>query len=225
MVEIQSNSVINLTSVNRELKKVAVHQDSITKITTNTLLKAMEQKNLHFLQNHMTSENVNISDDFGWTLLMSAGYCGYLQIVQFLLILGAKKNIRDRSGLTAAQLVLKKNYLNIVALLKKKSESLTCNNQLSINISKMNTTSALPIRSISIEYLLENEKVHITDQKLQVQKRKFYCEMCKEIFQETTPEKHESSILHIFSIKSKLKHTLYGISKQNKGYKMLINSG
>lgn len=226
MVEIQSNSVINLTSVNRESKKVAVHQDYITKLTANTLLKAVEQKDLQFLQNHVTSENVNISDDFGWTPLMSAAYCGHLEIVQFLLTLGAKKNIRDRSGLTAAQLALKKNYLNIVALLKKKSESLTCNNQLSINISKINNTSALPIKSMSVEYPVENEKVHnITDQKLQVRKTKFYCEMCKEIFQETTPEKHESSILHIFSIKPKLKHTIYGISKQNKGYKMLVNSG
>jgi len=117
----QNNSGINSISVNGQSKKTTISEDVLAQVTINTLLKAVEQKDLKFLQKHMTSENVNVSDNFGWTPLMSAAYCGHLEIVQFLLNLGANKRTRDRSGLTAAQLAVKKNYLSIVALLKKKN--------------------------------------------------------------------------------------------------------
>jgi len=224
----QSNSGTNLASVNAQLKRTTTPDDIVAKFTINTLLKAVEQKDLKFLQKYMTSENVNISDDFGWTPLMSAAYCGHLDIVQFLLSLGANKKIRDKSGLTAAQLALKKNYLNIVALLKKKSE-LSCNNNQSLaNVSRICNTNVLPIRSISIESSAEHDKdaFNFIEKKTQFsQSIPFYCEICEATFQETTPPKHENSTLHIFNTKPKLKHTIYGISRQNKGYRMLLNTG
>lgn len=227
-VATQSNSGTNLTSVNAQSKRTTVSDDVLAKVTINTLLKAVEQKDLKFLQKYMTSDNVNLSDDFGWTPLMSAAYCGHLEIVQFLLSLGANKKIRDRSGLTAAQLALKRNYLSIVALLKKKSESLSNNNQSSANVSRTCTTGVLPVKSISAESPMECRKgvFNLTEEKASFpQSTTFYCEICKATFQETTLQKHESSTLHIFNTKPKLKHTMYGISKQSKGYRMLLNTG
>lgn len=224
----QNNSGVSPISINAQSKKTIVPEDVLAKVTINTLLKAVEQKDLKFLQKHMTSENVNVSDDFGWTPLMSAAYCGHLEIVQLLLNLGANKRTRDRSGLTAAQLALKKNYLSIVALLKKKSELVNNNNQSSASISRSNNTNTLPMRPMSIESSKDHNRdvCNITEEKAQSQQNTaFYCEICKAIFQETTPQKHESSTLHIFNTKPKLKHTMYGISKQNKGYKMLLNTG
>jgi hypothetical protein len=222
----QSNSGTNL--INVQLKRTTTPEDIVAKFTINTFLKAVEQKDLKFLQKHMTSENVNISDDFGWTPLMSAAYCGHLDIVQFLLNLGANKKIRDKSGLTAAQLALKKNYLSIVALLKKKSELSSNNNQSSANVSRICNTNVLPVRSISVESSVEYDKdtLNFTEKKTQFsQNIPFYCEICEATFQETTPRKHENSTLHIFNTKPKLKHTMYGISRQNKGYRMLLNTG
>ncbi|KYM88265.1 Protein BAT4 like protein [Atta colombica] len=194
----QDNSNTNPTSIVQS-KKSTLSDDILAKVTVNTLLKAVEQKDLKFLQKYMTTENVNSSDDFGWTPLMSAAYCGHLEIVQFLLNLGANKKTRDKSGLTAAQLALKKNYLNIVALLKK---------------------------SLPIESSVEHNKDNVMKDKTQLeQNAAFYCEICKTTFQETTPQKHESSTLHIFNTKPKLKYTIYGISRQNKGYRMLLNTG
>ncbi|KYQ58739.1 Protein BAT4 like protein [Trachymyrmex zeteki] len=187
----QDNSNTNSTSIVQS-KKNTLSDDILAKVTVNTLLKAVEQKDLKFLQKYMTTENVNSSDDFGWTPLMSAAYCGHLEIVQFLLNLGANKKTRDKSGLTAAQLALKKNYLNIVALLKK-------SNSISNNV--------------------------MEDKTQLKQNAAFYCEICKATFQETTPQKHESSTLHIFNTKPKLKYVMYGISRQNKGYRMLLNTG
>jgi len=222
----QSSSDTNLASINAQLKRTTTSDDIVTKFTINTLLKAVEQKDLKFLQKYMTSENVNISDDFGWTPLMSAAYCGHLDIVQFLLTLGANKKIRDKSGLTAAQLALKKNYLSIVALLKKKSELSSNNNQSLTNISKICNTNILPMRSISTESSVEHHKDTFTEKKIEFsQNTPFYCEICEATFQETTPQKHENSTLHIFNTKPKLKHAMYGISRQNKGYRMLLNTG
>lgn len=229
-VESQSNSGINLACSDAQSKRTTILHDTLANVTTNMLLKAVEQKDLKYLQRYMTSENVNVSDDFGWTPLMSAAYCGHMEIVQFLLSLGANKRIRDRSGLTAAQLALKKNYLNVVALLKKKPElsSSSSSNQLSGNVSKTYDTSTLP-RSVSarspveherdVFYFFKEEKTHFS------QNTAFYCEICKANFQETTPQKHESSTLHIFNMKPKQKLDMYGISRQNKGYRMLLNTG
>lgn len=221
----QGNSSINL--INGQSKKTTISEDVLTQVTINTLLKAVEQKDLKFLQKHMTSENVNVSDDFGWTPLMSAAYCGHLEIVQFLLNLGANKKTRDRSGLTAAQLALKKNYLSIVALLKKKSDSMSSNDQISTNSPKINNTNTLSTRSMSTESSIEHKDIcNVLEQKTQFeQNTAFYCEICKTTFQETTLQKHESSTLHIFNTKPKLKYTMYGISRQNKGYRMLLNTG
>ncbi|XP_015433075.1 PREDICTED: G patch domain and ankyrin repeat-containing protein 1 homolog [Dufourea novaeangliae] len=121
---------------------------------------------------------------------MSAAYCGHLDIIEFLLSLGANKETREKSGLTAAQLALKKNYLNIVALLKKKTANIGDNIQVQSN-----------------------------------QDTGFYCEICKISFHQTTWKKHETSTLHIFNTKPKLPNAMYGISRQNKGYQILLNSG
>lgn len=223
-VEIQNNSGINPSSINAQSKKTTA-PDDLLKITINMLLKAVEQKDFKFLQKHMTSENVNVTDDFGWTPLMSAAYCGHLDIVHFLLNLGANKRIRDKSGLTAAQLALKKNYLSIVALLKKKSDSLCNNNHSSASISKINSTNVLPITANRI---IESSKNvgNIMEEKLQLHHGTvFYCEICQTTFQETTPQKHETSTLHLFNTKPKFKQAMYVISKKNKGYKMLLNTG
>lgn len=221
----QGNSGTSSASIIQS-KKIILSDDILAKVTTNTLLKAVEQKDLKFLQKHMTMENVNVSDDFGWTPLMSAAYCGHLEIVQFLLNLGANKRTRDKSGLTAAQLALKRNYLSIVALLKKKSDSISSVTQLSTNISNINNINALSMKSVPIESSMEHNKDNIIEEKTQLrQNAAFYCKVCKATFQETTPQKHESSTLHIFNTKPKLKYAMYGISRQNKGYRMLLNTG
>lgn len=221
----QGSSATNSAS-NAQSKKIIFSDDIVAKVTINTLLKAVEQKDLKFLQKHMTAENVNVSDDFGWTPLMSAAYCGHLEIVQFLLNLGANRRTRDKSGLTAAQLALKKNYLSIVALLKKKSDSMSSINQLSANIPSINNINASLLRSMSIESSMEHDKDDVAEERTQLKHNAaFYCEVCKATFQETTPQKHESSTLHIFNTKPKLKHAMYGISRQNKGYRMLLNTG
>nr|XP_050858210.1 G patch domain and ankyrin repeat-containing protein 1 homolog [Vespula vulgaris] len=196
-------------------KKTHSAENIVIKVTINAILKAVEQKDLKFLQKHITPENVNVSDDFGWTPLMSAAYCGHLEVIEFLLQLGANRRIKEKSGLTAAQLALKRNHLNIVALLRKKHDFTNIKTQ----------TDKLEITEISknCKESACNDEDSVKD-KLQ-ENTNFYCDICKRNFRETTVKKHEASTLHIFNTKPKLPNAIYGISKQNKGYQMLLNTG
>ncbi|KAK2575171.1 hypothetical protein KPH14_002573 [Odynerus spinipes] len=196
-------------------KKNGSSENAVLKVTINAILKAVEQKDLKFLQKHVTTENVNVSDDFGWTPLMSAAYCGHLEVIEFLLQLGANRRIKEKSGLTAAQLALKRNHLNIVALLRKKNDLTNVKTQAD----KLELTEASKNCREAICSNEDNFK-----EKLQ-ESKSFYCDICKRNFQETTVKKHEASTLHIFNTKPKLPSAIYGISKQNKGYQMLLNTG
>ncbi|XP_043605625.1 G patch domain and ankyrin repeat-containing protein 1 homolog isoform X2 [Bombus pyrosoma] len=209
------------------------NQIATEKVTINAILKAVEQKDLKFLSKYVTWENVNLTDDFGWTPLMSAAYCGHLDVIEFLLNLGANRKARERSGLTAAQLALKKNYLNIVALLKKKSEPNKEPNktlpETVTNASGTNIDVPLQIRSELVGHLNNcTDIIHKgNDDRKECSNEGtgFYCKICKVNFYQTTWKKHETSTLHIFNSKPKLTNIMYGISKQNKGYQMLLNYG
>lgn len=224
----RNNTISKPVFSNEKAKKNQIPEE---KLTINSILKAVEQKDLKFLLKHVTPENVNLTDDFGWTPLMSAVYCGHLDIIKFLLSLGANKNAREKSGLTAAQLALKKNYLNIVALLKKKTDSKANKISAEMNMDKetKNNIAILQARSELIEPLTNyNGNLHenINNAKEQLNDGKgFYCEICKVNFYQTSWKKHETSTLHIFNTKPKLSNTMYGISKQNKGYQMLLSTG
>ncbi|XP_050481893.1 G patch domain and ankyrin repeat-containing protein 1 homolog isoform X2 [Bombus huntii] len=212
-------------------ERTKYNQIATEKVTINAILKAVEQKDLKFLSKYVTWENVNLTDDFGWTPLMSAAYCGHLDVIEFLLNLGANRKARERSGLTAAQLALKKNYLNIVALLKKKSEP-TPNKTLPetvTNASGTNIDVPLQIRSELVGHLNNcTDIIHEGNddrKECSSEGTGFYCKICKVNFYQTTWKKHETSTLHIFNSKPKLTNIMYGISKQNKGYQMLLNYG
>lgn len=61
--------------------------------SVNSILKAVEHNDIDVLQKLLTQENVNLTDCFGWTPLMSAAYCGHLEIAKLLLSFGANKRV------------------------------------------------------------------------------------------------------------------------------------
>lgn len=223
--KLKTQSSERTKATNARTKRSQSSEPNNTRVTINTILKAVEQKDLKFLLKHVTLENVNLTDDFGWTPLMSAAYCGHLEIIEFLLSLGANRKAKDKSGLTAAQLALKRNYLSIVALLKKRSVDSAGKTSLEPMI---NNELEAPEKSELVEPLKDCNSTRKTAESCKEQPREntgFYCEICDASFQHATPAKHETSTLHIFNSKPKLSYTMYGISKQNKGYQMLLNTG
>uniref|UniRef100_A0A0C9R4M1 CG8152_0 protein n=1 Tax=Fopius arisanus TaxID=64838 RepID=A0A0C9R4M1_9HYME len=86
-------------------------------ITANVILKSIEQNDWHFIEQNVTKDNVNSTDDYGWTPLMLAAYNGNYRIVEYLLISGADKYLKEKSGLTALELARKKNHQGVISLL------------------------------------------------------------------------------------------------------------
>ncbi|XP_032454528.1 G patch domain and ankyrin repeat-containing protein 1 homolog isoform X1 [Nasonia vitripennis] len=168
----------------------------------NKLFKAIESADIDFIKLNFNSKNVNVTDQFGWTPLMSAAYSGHFDIVNFLLMLGADLKAKDKSGLTAMDLAAKKNHLQIISSLKEHS----LNDKINIERDKNSA----------------NNSVYDTGSK---NEEGFYCETCKIFFKESSRNKHETSTLHVFNTKPKISNTFYGIPKQNKGYQMLLNTG
>ncbi|KAK0094994.1 hypothetical protein PV326_009465 [Microctonus aethiopoides] len=122
----------SLCDINDEKSKTNIR--NLPKIDANKILKAVEQGDMKFLKNNLTKRNVNIVDNYGWTPLMSAAYCGNELIVEFLLKLGANKDYKNKSGLTALQLARKKDHSKSIKLLTakklvEKKEKCTANNK------------------------------------------------------------------------------------------------
>ncbi|XP_057323910.1 G patch domain and ankyrin repeat-containing protein 1 homolog isoform X1 [Microplitis mediator] len=164
-------------------------------INVNKILKAVEQGDIDYLIKHLNKENVNnIFDNYGWTPLMSAAYCGNKLIVEFLLKLNANKEYKNKCGLTAIKLAKKNNFNNIIELLENDKEFLSKN--LNINDNYNDSWN-------------------------------FYCKICNKNYKETTVKQHEASIIHNLNKNFELPPAFnsYGLSKQNKGYQIMLNNG
>lgn len=178
---------------NKVRKKSTTVKNKNVNININIILTAVEQNDLIFLQNNLSKSHVNIVDNFGWTPLMSAAYSGNIEIIKFLLKLGANKSLQDKSGHTALDFAIKKNHPDIVTMLKESNFKNKITNLIEDD---------------------ENEKI-----------KEFYCDICKNNFKETSIKKHETSTLHIFNTKPELPDPMYGISKDNRGYQIMLNNG
>lgn len=104
------------------------HCEIKTNVSVNSIFKAIESNDLTFLKRNLHPDNINTVDEFGWTPLMSAAYSGNAEIVAFFLRLKAKRNIKDKSGLTAMNLALKNKFPNIVKLLSNDEKQKIINN-------------------------------------------------------------------------------------------------
>lgn len=169
----------------------------------NVLFKAIELGDTDFVYENFNADNVNITDQFGWTPLMTAACSGHAEIVAFLLHKGANTNIRDKSGLSAVNIALKRNHLEIIDLLK-----------IHLQANKKNNSNSDE----------DDKKQNYRQTKESVDLKGFFCEICASSF-ECTKKQHESSTAHIFNCKPKIPNIFYGISKQNKGYQMLLKKG
>lgn len=185
----------NLKIVKKSRKEQLDKLDK-SKISVDKLFKTVETGDNETVYKYFDSKNVNVTDRFGWTPLMSAAYSGNVEIVNYFLKLGACVKSRDKSGHTAVDLATKQNHTDIVELLKESRK----------NKKKIDT-----VKSSS---LIETTK-----------QEKFYCDLCKIYFTETSIAKHESSTLHVFNTNPKIKNNFYGIPKCNRGYQMLLNGG
>ncbi|KAL5288300.1 GPANK1 family protein [Megaselia abdita] len=100
---------------NKEKKlKKSFEKAKFFKLATENDLEGLRELTL-------SEEDINSTDDYGWTALMMASCENASETVKFLLDLGAKTDIADKKGHTALSLAQQKGFRNIIDLLDNDS--------------------------------------------------------------------------------------------------------
>lgn len=152
--------------------------------------------------------DVNTTDAFNWSLLMSAAYAGHLPVVQLLLKHGAKwQDVRDHKGFDAVDLAAMAGHNNIVELLSS-SKTTDCSHSPT-------TDSDISIRSLrKRRHSTQCEDYHDT----------FYCQVCTmEVIGDE--KKHHLSTVHQFNSQLHSSDIPYSIPQSNKGFQLMIKRG
>ena len=148
----------------------------------------------------MEGSDVNTTDNYNWSLLMSAAYAGHLPVVQLLLRHGAKwRDIRDHRGFDAVDLATMAGHNDIVEILSPSPATESNNNARCV---RKRRHSAL-------------DKNYQTS---------FYCEICvMEV--EGNETEHNLSTVHQFNSQFHSADIPYSIPQSNKGFQLMIKRG
>ncbi|KAH7933929.1 hypothetical protein HPB49_019323 [Dermacentor silvarum] len=143
--------------------------------------------------------DVDVTDIFGWTALMSASFDGAAASVQYLLKNGASRYLTNAQGKTAIELAAQRGHVEVVELLCKPE--------------KLAKTETI----LSTEPQAENSRRHPEQ----------LCRVCGRYFTSSEMNTHETSIVHQFNLRrdSPPGVTHYGISENNAGFQMLLSMG
>ncbi len=154
--------------------------------------------------------NVNITDNFGWTLLMSAAYAGHTNTVQYLMSIGAEwRKMMDSSGQNAVDLALSAGHTHIAELIENCEDDKDSPEEKDNNSYK----DAIEFHDCVRGDTSENGGP-------------YFCDICQLTISQDIPHKHGTSTLHQFNCQHEPSaHTVYGIPQSNRGYQMLLRRG
>lgn len=190
----------------RTVKRVHQTDKHIRKqFNINSIMKAVEINNVSEVKSLMqgNENNINKTDQFGWTPLMCACCAGSIDTVQYLLQLNPDLSVQDKKGNMCFSLANSKGHYEIITLLKKYLETskstAQSNNNNTRNNTKLKTDSGI---------------------------KEFFCDICRQSFKNTDRSEHVTSTVHLFNAASKSKMpTMYGIPESNKGFQLLLRHG
>jgi len=160
--------------------------------------------------------DVNVLDNFNWTLLMCASHAGHMDVVNYLLSKNAKwREFVDRSGYNAADLARAAGHYHVAELIEnyehfQDHHFQRC--QTGFSCKRCGEGSG-------------STKVYPPSKR---RKRvSYYCKTCKlnVVKLSDCSSKHETSTVHQFSCQHHPKVSSYGIPKSNRGYQMLVRGG
>ena len=149
--------------------------------------------------------DVNTTDSYNWSLLMSAAYAGHLPVVQLLFKHGAIwQGIRDQRRFDAVDLATMASHNNIVEIL-----------------SPLTTHESPATDSDSSLYSLRKRHHSTVDEDYQ---SSFYCHVCAvEVHGNET--NHNLSTIHQFNSQFHSTNVPYSIPLSNKGFQLMIKRG
>ncbi len=160
--------------------------------------------------------DVNMTDTFDWTLLMSAAYAGHIETVKYLMSVGAEwRETINSSGQNAVDLALSAGHNHIADLIKH------------YNDEKYIPSSNSRDLNSHISYLDPNDNdSQFNIQNTPEKREPYFCDICKLSVSQEAPHKHSTSTLHQFNCQHHPSpHVVYGIPQSNRGYQMLLKKG
>ena len=146
--------------------------------------------------------DVNTTDNYNWSLLMSAACAGHAPVVQLLLKYGARwQDVRDHRGFDAADLAAMAGHNNIVEIL---------------------SPSQAPASGSNNVCSLRKRRHSVLDK--DCYQNNFYCETCAMEVKGNETE-HNLSTVHQFNSQFHSADIPYSIPQSNKGFQLMIKRG
>ena len=147
--------------------------------------------------------DINTTDHFHWTLLMSAAHAGHMDVVDYLLRMGAKwRDYVDKSGRDAVDLAKKAGHLSLACYIESHRDGMESETGSQDGGCKERTNPQRPKAATS-----------------------YYCDVCKQTVTEYPTESHTTSTAHQFSCQHRPPVPGYTIPQSNRGYQMMLRSG
>ena len=205
-------------------RKAQKTQDPVEVTTLGKLFLCAQQGDLEPIRSALSRRlcDVNVVDNFNWTLLMCAAHAGHMTIVRHLLDRGAEwRHNSDKRGNNAADLARIAGHSNLAEFIEAHtantddlgthSHGLSHTQRETHRRSKRHTSSSRDLSTARQSH----------------ESSSFYCDICKINVElgTTSVGNHTTSTVHQFSCQHKPKVTPYGIPESNRGFQLLLKGG
>ena len=183
------------------VKAAAEPTSQVTDVTSDQLFRFAQDGDLQKLSKALSTGcyDVNITDQYDWTLLMIAATEGHMTIVQYLMDYGAMwKGLVDRRGMDATDLARTRGYNEIAEYI------------------------------INYEHRALRNKEHTSLEEhgsVKLRGMSFHCSVCQRVIQDSSVSSHTVSIPHQFCTEHKPSSLPYGLPETNRGFQMMLRSG
>ncbi len=197
----------NVKRTNIPKKRLAMKTKGEPTVTLSTSLGSLflyaQNGDLPSLSSALSSGcyDINVTDQFDWTLLMTAATAGHLSMVQYLLNNGATwENIVDKKKMDAVILAKLNHHYDIAEyIMQYRPKGFRYSQQL--NRSDPGTAGTGEPSS------------------------SYICDICQQPVYDTPTSSHSVSICHQFSCQHKSSSLPYILPQTNKGFQMMVKSG
>lgn len=215
------------------------------------LFKFAQNGHLHSLSQALTTGHydINMTDQFDWTLLMTAATAGHMTTVQYLLENNAKwAGLTDRRDMDAVSLARCNGHHEIAEYISQYEENTindidqqvedecvcTCTSgkdegkgACSLFQRSSKDVSKEVCKLTKGESASKNEGHGIKRQRSSLERPQspFRCTICNQVIHNTSSSIHSLSITHQFSCQHKPMSLPYTLSRTNKGFQMMLRSG
>jgi len=159
--------------------------------------------------------DVNIVDNFDWTLLMCAAHAGHMDVVVYLLNEGAGwREFVDRRGNSAADLARKSGHFGIAEMIE--------------NFERFEDHHYCGHHTRNSRKRSREKSDNAATKSKKKKSFSYYCKTCELNIVEPSgcaPSSHDTSTVHQFSCQHQPRVSSYGIPESNRGFQMLVKGG